>query len=470
MYGQLPKTYRVTAHTAHVGLSSTFVAVPGTRYNGNDFVPAALAAGAGRIVLEEASYGAASAYAAAQRAGVPVDFVASARRALAAYSMRAYGTPHQYMHIVGITGTKGKTTTALLTAHLIRYAGIATACITSTGAYINGIQYHTTLTTPQPDMIHMFLEQCRRHGVYVVVMEVAAQALTLDRVAGITFNTIAITNISHEHGEFYSTHAAYVAAKAAILDHADDTTHIFMNADDNTISRIKPVRGHVYWYGFGADVLDPAHVVTRDEDPVGITHPLWPELMQSTLYGYANAYNILTATLIARNIGVAWPCLRSAHRYFPGAPGRMEEIQIRSGATVCLDYAHNVASYHAVLSALRARFAYVWIVFGASGERDRSKRAPMAHVACQYADCVIVTTDNPRSESVDVIMADLHAGMSDGVVVHEIRDRQRAISWACHNAPSHGVIAVLGKGRDAGQNIDGVIYPHYDFDVINQFV
>lgn len=470
MEKQLSRIYRVTAHTAHVGLGSTFVAIPGTRHNGNDFVPRAIAAGAGRIVVQNESFNAGYAVAAAHRARIPVDYVSSARCALASYSMHAYGTPHKDMHIVGITGTKGKTTTALLTAHLLRYSNISTACITSTGAYINGTRYQTTLTTPQPDMLHMFFAHCRMHGVQVVVMEVAAQALTLDRVAGISFDTIVLTNISHEHGEFYTTHADYVAAKAAMLDYAVNTTRIYMNADDRTIAQMRPVCGSVCWYGYTAHASYSARIVSPDDVPVEIAHPDWPETVMSTLYGSANAYNVLVATLIARDMGASWPCIRSAHRYFPGAPGRMEEIRLQSGATVCLDYAHNVASYHAVLSALRARFNCVWVVFGASGERDRSKRAPMARVACMYADYVIITTDNPRSESVETIMADLHAGMPDSAHVYEIRDRRRAITWACRNASSDAVIAVLGKGRDAYQMIDGIAYPHSDFDVINQFV
>jgi len=470
MQFQFPRTFRVACHTARVGPSTIFVAIPGTNRNGNDFVPRAIRLGASRIVLQYHSDRIEKAAAAAHAADIPVDYVACARKALAEYSAHAYGYPQSRMYIIGVTGTKGKTTTVSLIYHILRWAGISAALMSSAGNGIHGHRLPPSLTTAQPDYLHAFLHEACIHGVTHVVMEVAAQALTLYRVSNIAFDVAIITNVSHEHGEFYQSYASYIEAKRSIIDHTHDQSCCILNADDECVSRMQTQRITRIACGFTSNIASPAHIVSQPDEPINIQHVSFPCSVSAPMYGTASAYNLLMAVSATRECGVPWSSIINACRHFPGVPGRMEKISLCNGAVACLDYAHNIASLEHVLSTLRARYTYIILVFGASGERDRSKREPMARIACRYADMMIITRDNPRSEPIDQIMYDVWQGIdTTRTTVYEIRDRAQAITWACRSIPSHGAVAVLGKGHDDYQIIQGTVYPHSDYATLMQF-
>jgi len=462
----LPEIFRVTAHTQHVGLGTTFVAIPGTRYHGNDFVRRAIAHGASRVVLEQDSHNCELVAQRAEQAGIPVDYVTSAREALARYSAHAYGYPHNNLTLIGITGTKGKTTTAMLTAQLLAWSDIRTAVVSSAGKYINGNHITYPLTTPQPDFLYAFLHQCRLHGVTHVVMEVAAQAISLHRVDGLVFDSVVVTNLSHEHGEFYSDHAAYRAAKEQLLSYTHAYSRILLNADDTEVGSFRAPCGHVTRFGFTKSFDIQVQHVSLAHEPVRLCCANWPTEVVSALYGEGNAYNVLAATLCAQRYVASWRMICHAHRHALTIPGRMEEFRLYHGATACLDYAHNEASYRMVLATLRQRFSHVWVVFGAAGGRDAAKRALMARAACAYADMLVITRDNPRSEAVEDIIADLYTGVDAEMPVRTIYNRAEAITWACSHVPADGVVAVLGKGRDRGEAIGNQVYPHSDYATI----
>ena len=215
----MKKIFKVACHTDNVGAGTIFVAINGTKENGNSYIPVALSKGAKKIVVEVGTNFEENVLDQIKSFGAELEFVDNTRKALAEISAREYGYPAKKLKIVGITGTKGKTTTTFLTEYILRISGYKTALLSTVKNIILGTEYSTTLTTCQPDYLNNFLFECVNSGVEIVVMEVAAQAFSLYRVYGIEFEVGVFTNFSQEHAEFYRSMDEYFASKAKIIEH-----------------------------------------------------------------------------------------------------------------------------------------------------------------------------------------------------------------------------------------------------------
>lgn len=228
----IPIAWPVSCHTDHIGQGSTFVAIQGDSIDGALFIAQAIDKGATRVVVSCDAQLSHDVEQLIQEHTIDLVRVANTRLALAELSAQAYGFPADRLRFVGITGTKGKTTTATLLHHILITAGIKAALISTVENKIGEHLFKAPLTTPQPDYLHMFFNMCVSEGVEIVVMEVAAQALSLHRVAGIRFDVGMFTNFSHEHLEFYASMAEYFAAKSLLRDHMKPGAPIIINADD----------------------------------------------------------------------------------------------------------------------------------------------------------------------------------------------------------------------------------------------
>ena len=444
----MPTIYPVTAHTQHVGVKSTFVAIQGFKENGIDFIPEALARGATTIVVAQDALISSHITQEIIRYNAELIRVDNTRKALAELSGAAAGYPARHLTIIGFTGTKGKTTSVYLLEHILRMNGFKTARITGVSNMICGQELPANLTTPQPDYLHQFLKLCVEQGVTHVVMEVAAQALSLHRIDTLELDAAIFTNLAREHFEMYNSMEEYCAVKADIFEHTGaDALRLCHTANSWSASLINHEKS-IYGYeflNFAADfdlITYPA--VSFKRFGVRITCP--------SLFGLYNAENLLAVVLCAERYGLSAQHINGALASFGIVPGRMERYTLAGDITAIIDYAHNPSSYHALLSTLRPLTDRLIVVFGASGIRDKGKRPLMGAAASAYADVIILTSDNPGPEDPCHIIQCIKEGITTNTVeIIEEPDRERAIKKAYICARPGSIIALLGKGPDEYQ-------------------
>lgn len=434
----LPNFFPVACHTDRVGVGSTFVAINGFSKDGAQFIHEALTRGATTIVVDNeqpvdmhliASYGA------------QWYRVANTRQELARLSALAAGSPAQHLKFIGITGTKGKTISTWLMAHILKTAGYKTALMSTVANFIGDEKFYTSLTTPQPDYLQQFLKLCVEQSVEYVVMEVAAQAITMNRVDYIEFDAVLFTNFGLEHLEFYPTLDDYFAAKCELLKRRKQGAPAWLNADDEHLKQISADNINFYSPSAAQGFLATLDV--------------------HALPGSYNQYNILGASKIAQGLGISDQIIAQAVKTFPTVPGRMEKYVLPNGATAIIDYAHNPLSYQALLSYLRTQTEHLIVVFGAGGGRDASRRPQMGNIASMYADEIILTSDNPRGENPQLITQDIISGIPVDKLahIHIELDRKVAIQDAYRKSTTGSIIALLGKGPDEYQIIGATKLP-----------
>lgn len=454
----IPTVFPVTCHTDHVTYGSTFVAIKGAKYDGIEFIALALKKGATTIVVDECTPIDNALLAEIQKSQAKLIYVSNTRGALASLSAAAAGYPARKLSIIGITGTKGKTTTTYILEHIFRTAGIKVARITGVRNSIDGHEVPANLTTPQPDYLHQFFKVCVEKGVTHVIMEVAAQALSLNRIDTIQLDRVIFTNIAREHFEFYENIQDYFNAKCLILNNLAENGFCFVNGDDKQCATLISKGPHVMRYGFA----QPVEVLAQDisnEKYVTITYNDKMVTCPS-LIGHYNASNILAACAIAESYTIPHIIIQSALITCPAIPGRMEKYTLANGATCIIDYAHNPSSYEALLSTIRPLTKHLIVLFGASGSRDSGKRPLMGSIAAHYADIVILTSDNPGTINplhiIETIVAGIETNHRHKVVI-EI-DRTQAIKQAYSLSNNESYILLLGKGTDEYQIIGTTKY------------
>jgi UDP-N-acetylmuramoyl-L-alanyl-D-glutamate--2,6-diaminopimelate ligase len=466
----LPSTFPVTCHTDFVGQNSCFVAIEGYTDNGIKYIKTAIEKGARTIVVHHSSLLDDELCTFVHAHNVVIERVDNTRKALAELSAQAAGFPAEKLKIIGITGTKGKTTTSFLLEHILTVAGYSTALISSAKNRICGNDFPAPLTTPQPDYLQQFLKLCVDNNVDYVVMEVAAQALTLHRVEGIMFCGVIFTNFSHEHLEFYPTLDDYFNAKRLIFSKVTEDAPILINADNEHGQYLLDQHKEAFAYGFdtreeinslydyhGTFLTDPTQLIEvgiQYQDAQGECYGC-DDVVCPILFGAYNAYNVLAAASMAQELYVHPGIVKRALQTFPGVPGRLQEHVLPNGARCFIDYAHNPESFKQVLSTLRALTEQLIVVFGAGGGRDKLKRPIMGNVASQIADILIITSDNPRLEDPVAIAQDIMCGIaqeSHHKIVQEL-DRKCAIELAYQLSDNGSIIVLLGKGPDEYQII-----------------
>ena len=463
----IPSIFPVTCHTDFVGPDTIFVVINGFSKNGIEFVPLAIKKGARTIIVENSQTIPEDIDALIKEYNVVVQRVANTRLALATMSAKAAGNPAEKLIIVGITGTKGKTTTSFLVHHLLTSAGFSTALISTVKNRIFTTDFKAPLTTPQPDYIHQFLKVCIEHNVTHVVMEVAAQAITMHRVDGIQFDAIAITNIEREHLEFYGTMEKYIAAKLEFLQFRKPHAKAWINADDPLL---KTVKGHNLKF---FSIQKDADMQLHDCSTAILQAELFYNGSKSTiecptLFGSYNLSNIAAASGICFDLGVSLEDLKKGLQSVSPIPGRYEMISLSNGARAVIDYAHNPLSFKQVLPVLRSQTDHLIVVFGAGGDRDFGRRPLMGALATEYADHVVITSDNPRSEDPKAIAQQIVEGIPVDRNNYSIElDREKAIHLAYKMARPGSVIALLGKGPDEYQIIGSQTIVFKERDIVS---
>lgn len=468
----LPKIFPVTCHTDHVGPRTTFVAINGYKEDGVNYIPLALEKGASTILIQKGAKLSAEIQKKITEKEVRLEYVENPRKTLAYLSAKALNYPTRHLNIIGITGTKGKTTTAWLIEHILKEAGYKTARIGSDSYRMLDIVEQSSLTTPPADYLQHFFYQCVKKGVKWVVIEVAAQALALDRIAGIEFDGIIFTNFESEHLEFFKEDNNYFKAKLKLFKQLKPEAPAFVNIDNTWCATIPSMYPFVKRFGLDNTTLDITALVDLGwEYRLNFTVP-WKErkhrLMCPGLVGRFNAYNIIGAIGLSLELGIPMETIAAALYTFSGIPGRQDWYTLPNGAQCIIDYAHTATSYEAILSLLRLLTDHLIVVFGAGGDRDRNRRPRIGSIAAQYADLIILTAENPRSENPEKIIDDILMGISlkkRHGILHEV-DRTKAINKAYQFSRQNSIIAILGKGVEEYQIVGNKKIPFSDQTII----
>lgn len=471
---EFPAYYPIACHTDHIGPGSTFVAIKGQIHDGVQYIRRAIALGATTIVIQQDVDLERDVNEIILAKKITVQRVADTRLALAQLSAQAAGFPAQKLRILGITGTKGKTTSSFLLEHVLNTAGYKTALLGTVKNSIMDHDFGVGLTTQQPDYLHQFFVLCVQAGVDYVVMEVAAQGLSLHRVHGIEFDGVIFTNFSQEHGEFYDSLDAYFAAKCKIFDQLKLQAPVVVNADDNWGRKL--LEQHPVWTSFGLQTTATvnAEIVGTVNNAIELKiyqNDKMQQLSCPSLLGMFNVYNLLGVYALVSKLAIDAPTIAHAFATFTKVPGRLERYALPNGATCIIDYAHNPSSFESVLSTLRQLTHKLIVVFGCGGDRDKTKRPIMGSIASKYADIVVLTSDNPRSEDPAVIMQEILLGIlpENKRKIVTILDRKQAIEYAYAQSNDKSIIALLGKGPDEYQMIGNVKYRFSEVEIVQGF-
>lgn len=470
----LAQHYPVTCHTDHVGTGSTFVAIPGFKADGTQFIGTALEHGATTIIVQETSVTTQISDRCAQHNARLIS-VPDARRALAEHAAAALGNPASKLKIIGITGTKGKTTTTFLVDAMLRKAGHKTAIISSVYNKIIDNQEPCERTTPEADYLQMFLAVCVQHKVEFVVMEVSSHALELHRVTGITFDAVGFTNLAPDHLDYHLTMDAYFNAKATIFSRCKPGSTIAINSDNSwgeqahtTAQKLATNNQQIVTFGTNANSSFhhvKLHIYQASCDGIELVLDLKPGLFIDCpqLFGTFNCYNIALASILAHSVGVAYTFITKALASFAGVPGRLQRHVLQNGALAFVDYAHMPLAVEEILTTLRPFTNHLIVVFGAGGDKPKDRRPGMGAAAGIYADEIILTDDNPRTEDRLSIVNDIIAGIAPEHrhKVHVELDRRTAITRAAQHAGPDTIIALLGKGHQK-EYILGTSSTHFD--------
>lgn len=468
----MPERFPVTAHSDFVSKDGIFVSIKGTQQDGALFIPEALSKGAKHIIADERCSIDKDLRQLIKKHDASLEIVTDARKALAIKSAHAAGDPATKLTLVGVTGTKGKTTTCFLLEHMLK-TGYKTALLSSAGNKILEAPMPTKLSapqaTPQADYLHQFLALCVKNEVTHVVIEVAAQALSTDRMFGIFFDAVIFTNFGLEHLEFYKNMDEYFNAKSSLLAMRKPNAPAVVFADETIEKKLIKNFSNVITFG-----TKKSHNFCIEFSPIESNNALRIDFFLNQFHYYTktigvfNVFNIAASAIVSYRFAIAEAQIQQALISFPGVPGRGELHQLKNGALCVIDYAHNPLSYQAILSALRLKTTELIVVFGAGGQRDPSRRPLMGKIAAEFADVIFLTTDNCRFEDPNLIIQHILTGISssDRKKVFIELDRAIAITMAYKKASIGTIIALLGKGPDCYQLVNGVKTYFNDLEVI----
>jgi UDP-N-acetylmuramoyl-L-alanyl-D-glutamate--2,6-diaminopimelate ligase len=458
-----------------------FVCLRGQAFDGHQYALQALEKGAVAVVaqrggLEEATV--------TLPADALVISVKDTRKALALLACALYGAPSHTMTIIGVTGTNGKTTTTRMIASILRAAGRKVGTIGTLGAELDGIELPSEHTTPEADQLQGLLAEMRDRGAQAVVMEVSSHALAQWRTDGIAFNVGVFTNLTQDHLDFHGTMDAYFEAKSRLFaeypvlyprpDKAMFASVINVEAWDGklmvTLARgdiltYTPTQGPANLHAHDVRLTPDSVQFTLDYDN-GVTQ--WQHPFVLPVGGAFQVGNALAAIGAGLKLGVKIETIAQGLAQLPSVPGRFESVPNTRGFSVVVDYAHTPDGLENVLrSARELHPARLLCVFGCGGNRDRAKRPLMGRLAATLADIAIVTSDNPRHEEPQAIIAEILTGMdktADPTLTAEIHveaDRRKAIELAVSLARADDLIVIAGKGHEDYQII-GDTKHHFD--------
>jgi len=453
-----------------------FVAVPGARADGHDYLRQAAAAGAAALLVQ------ADRRSLWQSLALPRLVVRDTRAALAPAAAALFGWPARRLTVVGVTGTDGKTSLSHLTAHLLEKSGERVGLMSTAENRAAGRELPDSgrFTTPEAPEVQAMLAAMVEGGCRYAVLEATSHGLALHRLDGCEFDVAAMTNVGRDHIDFHRSREEYLAAKGMLfrmLDNSADKGVVktaVLNADDPAHESFRSLtRARALTYGLHS----PADVVAQDVRRDGwgmrfrLRTPAGSAEARLGRPGDFNVANALAAAAIGLALSLDLDAVVRGLESWPGAPGRMERLDEGQPFTAVVDFAHAPESLRRVLTELRsANRGRIIAVFGCIGERDRERRYAMGRVAAELADYTYVTDDNPYSEDREAIIAEIarglrEAGKREGHDFSAVPDRREAIAQALAMAVDEDVVLLAGKGHEREVHLPGGSYQCDDREV-----
>lgn len=468
--------------------SGVFVAIPGTKVDGHNFIQQAVDNGAAALVVKD-------------RNKVPDSFqgfllvVDNPREVLDHLAARFNWDPAEELFCVGITGTNGKTSVTYLVECLFNFVGKATGVIGTINHHLLDKVWPSEMTTPGPVDLQKRLREFKEAGALAVAMEVSSHALDQARVDSVSFDVAVFTNLTRDHLDYHGTMEKYLEAKQRLFTDLMWKTRkknplAVVNIEDEFGRRLKVAGPAQIWtYGdlkkspeadlkFFVKEMSFVKTIFSLETPKGNIDIHLP------MSGVHNVLNATAAIGVALRAGLTIEQCAEALHHFKGVPGRLESVETSSDISAFVDYAHTPDALENVLLALRkvreglgssGENARIWTVFGCGGDRDKGKRPLMAQVAWSLSDQVVITSDNPRTEDPNLIVQDIRAGIPatdpqaleghPSVRLKVEVDREKAIQWAIDSAAPGDVILIAGKGHEDYQIVGDVRLSFSDYKI-----
>lgn len=443
-----PRVAGVQFDSRRVREGELFVAIPGDRVNGHDFIADAVHRGAVAVVGERPSA------AVGLPANVPYVTVGDSRSALADLACAYHVWPTEELFTVGVTGTKGKTSVSHLSAAVLGELGKVELVST----IVNALERDWEQTTPEAPLIQGIARRAREKGKTELVLEVSAHGLALARARGVDFDVAVFTNLSHDHLDYFGEMERYFRAKLLLFRSLKPNAAAVVNGDERVAEQvIRSTKASVLTYGLraGADIRAERIEQGRDGINAVIRTPSGKKRLSLRLPGLISLQNALAAMGVGLVRGVALPGMISRLEEITGIEGRLEALPLRGGATAVIDFAHSPASLEAALQALAPFYDRVITVFGCGGDADRAKRPMMGEISARYSDYTIITSDNPKGEDPGGIVRQVEAGMPNGAPYETLLERHLAIERALELIRRGDCLLIAGKGHERTQIFKG---------------
>ncbi len=455
---------QVVFDSRKVTAGDLFVAVKGTVTDGHQYIETAIEKGAKIIVCETIPKNISD--------SITILQVSDSAKALALLAANFYGNPSNEMKVVGVTGTNGKTTIATLLYKLFENAGYKAGLLSTVENYIHTTVIPSTHTTPDPIQIQQLMRQMVDTGCDYCFMEVSSHAIKQERIAGIDFDGGIFTNITHDHLDYHKTFKDYLYTKKRFFDDLPQPAFALVNHDDiNGKIMTQNCRAKTYLYSLFAPVDFHAKILQTDFTATHIIlnhKEVWVKLI-----GKFNIANLLAIYGTATLLGLSDEEALIRISELEPVKGRMETILLESNKTVVIDYAHTpdaLKNILEVLNDIEAKGENIITVFGAGGNRDKTKRPEMGQIVAELSNKIIITSDNPRNEDPEKIIADIFNGIPIEKQKNTltISDRKSAIRAAIMMANENDIILIAGKGHESYQEINGVKSHFSDKEIVEE--
>ncbi len=456
----------VTDDSRHCKEEFLFVAVKGARADGHRHLAEAIRRGAGAVMVEE-------------EVSVPDSVVKirvpSTRPLLGPLAHAFEGSPSKRMKVIGVTGTNGKTTVCWIIQHLLEAARVPCGLIGTVCNRIGRIERPSGNTTPGAVPLGKMLSEMVSQRMKCCAMEVSSHALDQHRADGIEWACGVFTNLSSEHLDYHGTVQRYLKAKLRLFQTLEKKAAAVINRDDPVSDRVRRATAAKVWtYGLQgpADFSAGEIVCSLENTSFELRTPEGAACVSWRMIGLHNVQNLLAAVGAVMAVGVPLKKILLKIRDFPGVPGRLERVDDGGPCPVFVDYAHTDGALKQVLTQLRKVSSHrILVLFGCGGDRDRAKRPRMGRVAARWADRVIVSSDNPRSEDPAVIAREIVGGMKGSSTPCEtILDRREAIFRALESVDRNGLVLIAGKGHEAAQVFRDKVVPFDDRAVVREWL